>query len=225
MRPLEIVVPQPRAQRLRPTPGAGIRDGVRPATKERLDEPFGFAVGLRTVGARPDQPHLCATGGCEEAATDVTAAVVGQDTLDDYSPPRKPGNGAAQEGRSRGARLLRQDFDIRGAAEIIDGDVDVLPPGAHGAPLRAVETLADAEDPAQWFDIEMHELAGPRPLIASDGRGRLERCQPIEPDACEDERKGRATATATEEDSPRAGWGPFAGVSPITPSSSGGDRS
>ena len=88
-------------------------------------------------------------------------------------PAGKPANGAPQtRGRGRDG-LFGKDFDVRRAAVIIDGHVNVLPVGADAAVPCRVNPVTDAENAAKGLDIEVHERTWPRPFIARDGRGRL----------------------------------------------------
>ena len=187
MWPLEIVVAQPGAERPSAPPRAGIRDGIRPAPNERLDEALGFAVGLGPIRAGARQADAGPRGTLLKDATDKKPAVIGEHALDDDAAARKPADGPREErGRGRPV-LIGQDLDIGGATVIVDGDVDIFPPraGDFGAPV-AVNAVARAQNANEWLDVEMHELAGPRPLVADDGRGRLTRRQAIQALAGED---------------------------------------
>ena len=54
---------------------------VGPFAQQGLDDTFGLAVGLRSVGPGAEMPHLVVPVGLLEDARDVTAAVVGHDPL------------------------------------------------------------------------------------------------------------------------------------------------
>src|SRR6476620_7012331 len=186
MRPLKVVVTQPGTQRLGASPGARIGDGVSPVTKQGLDETLGFAVRLWSIGACPTHSDTAAARTLLKPSADVTAAVIGEHALHDDAASSKPVDGATQEGRGRGAGLIRKDFDVGRAAVVIDGDVDIFPARTDTAAARGMNPMADTENPTKRFDIEMYEFAWPRPLIAGDGRGRLEGRQSIEPKPRED---------------------------------------
>ena len=51
--------------------------------------------------------------------------------------------------------------------------------------------MADAPDPAEFLDVQMHQVPGPRPLIALDGDRRLEGAQPRQALAPQDPGDGR----------------------------------
>jgi hypothetical protein len=73
-----------------------------------LDEAFGFAVGLWPIRARAFQPDRPASGDRLNAMAAIVTPVVGQDARDAYAAPRKPGDGALEEGRRRGAGLIKE---------------------------------------------------------------------------------------------------------------------
>ena len=82
-----------------------------------------------------------------KAPAPIVAAVVGQDARDADAAPRKPGDGALQEGGRGGARLIGQDLDVGGPTVVIDRDVRVLPADAFDArPPIAMNPVADAGD-------------------------------------------------------------------------------
>jgi len=82
--------------------------------------------------------------------------------------------------------------------------MNVLPAGAmHMRPPIAVNAMPDPDDATQRLDVEMHELAGPRPLVAGDGRGRLERGQLIQTESRENRRDRGARDLQPHSDRPR----------------------
>jgi hypothetical protein len=89
---------------------------------------------------------------------------------------RKEGDGTTQEAGGGRAFLVSEDFDVGEPGRVVDGDVDVLPadPARPGRPI-VVDAVARPADPAQLLDVDVDELARPRPLIAV---GRLLRLQP-----------------------------------------------
>jgi len=165
VRPLEIVVTQPGTQRLRTAPRAGIGHGIGPVPNQRLNEALRLTVSLRPIRARACQPHAGARRALVKAATQRRPAVIGQHPMEDDPAAGKPADGTAKKGGRRRTGLVGQDFDVGGATVIVDRDVDVFParPDAVTAPA-AVEPMTDAQNAAEGFDIEVHELAGARPL-------------------------------------------------------------
>jgi hypothetical protein len=103
-------------------------------------------------------------------------AVVAHHATDAYAPRLQRCDGAPQKRRTGSAELVRQDFDIRHAAVIIDGHVHVLPANARRGPSAiAVDPVADLADASQRFDIDVEEVARAGPLVAlyrDRGHGR-----------------------------------------------------
>jgi len=85
--------------------------------------------------------------------------------------------------------------------------MDVLPARADAAASRGMDPMADAKNSPQRLDIEVHELAGPRPLVASDGRDRLERGQAIQAEPRQDGRHRGPRDLQADSDGP--GGQPF----------------
>jgi len=107
MRPLDVVMTEPGPKRFDALPRAGVRDSVRPATNQRLNETFGFAVGLRPIRPRPDEAHARPRRALLEALTDIAAAVVREDALHDDAASSKPPDGSTQEAGGGHAGLVR----------------------------------------------------------------------------------------------------------------------
>ena len=138
---------------------------VSPAGEERADEPLGFAVGLRAVCASSEvtDAELLAGEGMDDGA--VGRPVVGDDALDADPVAGKEGERPAEEADGGGAFLVGEDLDVGESAEVVDGDVDVLPAdgitatacrvGVAAVVMRvrpATDTLArSALDPAELF--------------------------------------------------------------------------
>src|SRR5262245_31190591 len=61
----------------------------------------------------------------------------------------------------------------------------------HVGPPIAMNAMPDSDNAPEWLDVEMHELARPRPLIAGDGRGRLECRQFVETETRQNRRHRR----------------------------------
>ena len=82
---------------------------------------------------------------------------------------------ALEEARAAGAALVWKDLAVGQAGAVVDGGVDVLVAdtgarsGACVSVLAAVRAPAAAiTQPAQFLDVEVHELTGPRALVAAD---------------------------------------------------------
>src|SRR5262245_57771486 len=105
MRALEVVMLQPGAERARAAPRAWIGHGVRPAPDLRLDEAFRFAIGLRPVRTRARQADVTPRRHRLKPATDIAAAVVGDDARDDHTASGKPADRPAKKSRDGRSRL------------------------------------------------------------------------------------------------------------------------
>src|ERR671930_2087643 len=110
----------------------------------------------------------------------VAGAVVGEHAFDGDAVAAVEGDRALQEaGRGRGL-LVAEDLRVGEAAVVVDRDVDVLPAlaaasvavavgiGAGGAAASVAErALAGAAfDSTELLDVDVHELARPRALVA-----------------------------------------------------------
>ena len=73
-------------------------------------------------------------------------------------------------------------------------DVDVLPtdaPAVALAPAITGDAMADAVEPAEFFDVDVDQLAGLLALVTAHRLRRFQRCQPIEPQAPQNAADGR----------------------------------
>ena len=101
----------------------------------------------------------------------VGRTIVGHDPLHGDAEAAEPIDGAG--GESDGALLafVRQDLAVGQARGVIDGDVQVFPPGAALVALSgavAGYAVTDPTDAAELLDIEMDDLARRFALIADD---------------------------------------------------------
>jgi hypothetical protein len=105
-----------------------------------------------------------------------------------------PRQGAPEKGRDGHALLIGQDLDVGQAGGVIDGHVDILPADAADAAAAITrDAMPDPTDSTQFLDVQMHQRAGPLPLVAADGLGGLEGAQAIRPVALEYASDGRPT--------------------------------
>jgi hypothetical protein len=65
-----------------------------------------------------------------------------------------------------------------------------------------MDPVTHARNARERFDIEMHQVARMRPLVASDGRWRGEPRQAIQPGSDQDDRDGRARDLELDRDRP-----------------------
>ena len=174
-------MPEPGPQRAAASPRAGIGT-LRPRPHEVWMKRSALPLVCGRYG-RVRRRRIRRRAGRRGGKTwlQIDAAVVGEDPLDADAPPRKPLDGAGQEGRRRRGGLRGQDFHIGGPTVVVERDVDVLLAGAT-VPASAGPHGRDGRraDARQRLDIEMHELARLRPLVAGDRRGRCRAPQAIQ---------------------------------------------
>ena len=121
-------------------------------------------------------------------------------------PGDKPGDGAREKAGGRRAVITGQHFGVGEARTVVDGDVHMLPADVpRAAAAIAVYAMADASDPPQLLDVEMHERARSAMLITQHRSRRLEPTQAIEPQAAlnsDDRRYGMAVILRDAERAP-----------------------
>src|SRR6266536_2845174 len=103
----------------------------------------------------------------------VARPVIGEHPLDPDPVTAEEGDCAAQEADRSSCLLVAEHLDIGEPGRVVDGDVHELPadPAAPGRAV-AVDAVAGPADLSQLLDIDVDELAWPRPLVAV---GRLVR--------------------------------------------------
>src|SRR5690242_16566319 len=94
-----IVVAQPGPQRSGALGRGWIADGIRPFAQQRLNEAFGFAVGLWSIGARPQRPRAEGRDDVLEAWTEIAGPVVRHHAFDPHAAPSKPARRAPKKPR------------------------------------------------------------------------------------------------------------------------------
>src|SRR5258705_3358875 len=90
---LMVVNAEIRTERGRAPRRAAIRHAVRPLAEQRLDEALGFAVGLRSIGARETVAHRPALTDRSEDAGTIDHRVVGEQPPDRDAATAKPRQG------------------------------------------------------------------------------------------------------------------------------------
>jgi hypothetical protein len=132
--------------------------------------------------------------GSAEGARFVASSVVGHDALNANAEFGVIDHRGFQEGDSARLALTFLDLDIGDARGIVDADVDVLPPHAPAvalSPAIAGNAMSYVVEPAKFFDVDVDELARMFTLVTAHRLGRIERCQPIEPEAPQNAADGR----------------------------------
>ena len=199
-----VIETEIRDQRGGPTRGAQIGAAIRPFAKQRLNKPLGFAIGPRRVGARKPMAELPAAAHAGKASRFVSGAIVGEQAAHGHAPPAKPAEGVLQKRGAGAAALRAADFDKGEPGRIVDGHMHIFiadPAAAVGQ--VAVDPVADAADPPQWFDIEMQQVAGRGLLVALQHGRRVQPTDPIQARAPEHARDRRSRHADALTDFPR----------------------
>lgn len=166
--------------------------GVGPFAGEGLDEAFGFAIGLGTIGFGElvSEAEFLAGGGEELGA--VGGAAIGEDALNGDAVVLIEGDRLMESGEDAGSLFVWEEAGEGEAGVVVDGDVETFEAGAWVA-LGFVAGGADARlgEAAELFDVEVEEVAGGVAFVAADGRfGRFEGGKTVEAMAAQDAAEG-----------------------------------
>jgi hypothetical protein len=169
-----------------------IGTGVGPLAGDGLDEAFGLAIGLGTIGSRETvfDAELPAGGGEEFGA--IGRAAVGEEALDGDAMVGVKGDGLAEGIEGTGDFLVGTEAGESEAGVVVDGDVEGLDAGARIA-VGAIAGGADARalEAAQLLDVEVEKVAGRGVFVADDGRfWRLQSREAMETVAAQDAGEG-----------------------------------
>jgi hypothetical protein len=127
--------------------GTGEGGSVSPLAQRGLDEPFGLAVGARSIGPGEEMLETEFAAGLGKEEGTKAGAVVGLDLAQRHAQ----------------------------AGMIIDGHEDkiIARPG-RGIAGVADDAKAGAVDARELLDVEVKQIAGPGPLVAHDRHGGKE---------------------------------------------------
>ena len=119
---------------------AAVGHPVGPFGQQRLNEPLGFAIGLRPVGASKAPPYRPSTAVTAEDARPIGHGVVGEQPPNALAAPPKPRQGALQA-RGASRRILgRAHLGIGEPRRVVNRDMSILParppPGRGGNDRR-----------------------------------------------------------------------------------------
>lgn len=203
---------QPAGEVLLSLPRGLIGAPIGPCAQARLDEAFGFAVGLRRIGACMDMAQPEGLAGLVEGLRAVAAAVVGHHAH--HPDPRRmiPRHRRFEEGDGILLALAVENPAEGEARVVVDADMDELPSdAAAAAPAGTVfgDAVSGAGEAAEFLDVEVQELAGGGVLISPDRFGGFEIAPAVETVTREDAPDGGAREAGLRRD-------PVHG-SPLTP--------
>jgi hypothetical protein len=165
---------------------------VGPFAGDGLDEAFGLAIGLGSVGSGEGvlEAEFAAGGGEEFGA--VGGAAVGEEAFDGDAVLVVEGDGLAEGVEDAGGLFIREEGGEGDTGVVIDGDMEGL--GARaGIAMGAVAGGADAwfGEAAELLDVEVEEVARVLVLVALGRRLRgFEGGEAVEAVAAEDAREG-----------------------------------
>jgi hypothetical protein len=99
--------------------------------------------------------------------------------------------GAVEESDGAGMALIGHDLGKSETRSVVDHDMHELPTGSWSMVAAiAGDAMACALDAAEFFDVEMDELARELALVAHDWRGGIEGGEVCEAVAVEEARNG-----------------------------------
>ena len=169
-----------------------IRSGIGPLPSDGLDEAFGFAIGLRTIGFGEAMFDAELLAGLGEEVGAISRAAVSEDALDVDAMILVEADGLLESVEDAGDLFVGKQTGEGEAGMIVDGDVKGLDAGAWIA-LGAIAGGADAwaREAAQFLDVEVEEFAGGGAFVAAGRRfGWFESCEAMKAVAAEDAREG-----------------------------------
>ena len=145
---------------------AGVGSDVGPLVEQGAVEALYLSIGLRSVGSGSGvrDGELGAKITPSEAL--VSGAVVGEDTFDGHVVECEPVVRAFEEAGAADGVFGVQDLAVGDAAVRIDGGMyvvvaDRVPGLMRGVAATVGPSTATVGDPAELFDIDVHELTRP----------------------------------------------------------------
>ena len=173
---MPVVVVEERSEAGGAVVGVGVGVGVSPLAERGLDEAFGLAIGLGSVG--PGEALLeseSADGGAHGAGA-VAGAVVGVDALGVDAMLFKEGESGVEEGDGAGGGFIREELSEGHAGMVVDGDVEELPACARGVIALAVagDAMARAHNARELLDVKMDKITWMLAFITAHRRWRLQ---------------------------------------------------
>ena len=192
MRAVEVIVMKVVGEEGSPVMTGVIGTGIGPLASDGLDETFGFAIGLRSVGFGEEMLEAELSAGSSEGFGAIGGAAICEDLLDDDAMSGVKGEGLVEGVENALSLFVREQTSEGEAGVIINGDVQAFDAGA-GVALSAVTGGADswASEAAELLDIEVEELAGVVAFVTPGGRfGRFQGREAVEVMAAQDAGEG-----------------------------------
>ena len=131
--------------------------------------------------------------GAREGEGFVAASVAGHDAIDGDAEVAIIGDGLFEEGYGTFLFLVWEDVDAGDAGVVVDGDVCELPSDATSVALSvpvASDAMAGPAEFAEFFDVDVDDLAGRFALVAGPWLCGFKRRQQAQSAAGENARDG-----------------------------------
>jgi hypothetical protein len=169
-----------------------IGTSISPLAGDGLDEAFGLAVGLRTIGLGEEVSEAEFMAGSGEEFGAISGGAIGEELLDGEAVSGVETEGQVQSVENALDAFVGEETGEGEAGVIIDGDVEAFDAGAWVAE-GAITGGAHAwtKKAPELLDVEVEEFAGGGAFVAPRRRfGRIERGEPIEVMTAQDAGKG-----------------------------------
>jgi len=192
MRAMEVIVMKVERKEDSTMITGAIRSGIGPLASDGLDEAFGLAIGLGTIGFGEAMFDAELEAGFGEEIGAISRAAVGENALDVDAMILVEADGLMEGVEDAGDLFVWEQASEGETGMIVDGDVEGLDAGAWIA-LSAIAGGADtgAGEAAQFLDVEVEEFAGSGAFVTAGGRfGGFESGEAMEAVAAEDAGEG-----------------------------------
>ena len=145
---------------------------IGPLSQGGLDEAFGLAVGLWSVGPGEAMFEAESGNGSAHGVGAVAGAIVGVEALDADAEFFEEGQSGVKEGDGALGGFVGEKLSEGEAGMVVDGDVEEFPAGAADVIALAVagDAMAGALDPSELLDVEVEEFSRMCALVAQDRR-------------------------------------------------------
>jgi hypothetical protein len=146
----------------------GVVVGVGPFGEQGFDQAFGFAVCLRAAGAGVFGADRALPALLFPLPLEVFA-VVGEDAFDRDLVVLVEAAAVVEEVEGGAGCFVGVEGGVGEPCVVVDADVEVVPAGlAAAAAEQAGVGVAGAFDAAEFFDVDVDELAGSLPFVADE---------------------------------------------------------
>jgi hypothetical protein len=178
---MPVVVVEEAGEALRALVGMGVGVSIGPLAEGGLDEAFGLAIGLRSVGPGEAllEAQACDFRGHGPRA--VGGAVVGVETLGGDAKLGKEGQCVVEESEGTGGRFVWVELSKGEAGVIVDGDVEILPACAWGMVVLTIpgDAMTGTLDAGELLDIEVDEFTWEGAFVTAHRQRRFQGAEAV----------------------------------------------